>query len=310
MGMNNAAVGVWQTLTLSREVRRRSTTKQKFRQFVKPEDAIGPHMGNQFVFTKMGKVTSTGREVGEYDDIPVTDFPIRSGQVSAAEHSNSIEYTSRAMLFTELSLADAIILALEDDYHEYMDKLAAAQFRQADLVYTPTGTTQNMTYTLSTNGVAGATATRPMAAWDIKNISDIMQDYHIPTVAGGNDYVCISGTKGLRNIKDDSEWIDASKYAQPENLLNGEVGRYQQIRFLHENNALTTAIAGGNSEMIFFGDDPVVEIELYPMELQAAIADSYGRFRAVRWTTFVGFEKVWDFATDDGETRILKVGSL
>lgn len=310
MGMNNASVGVWQTLTLSREVRQRSTNKQKFRQFVKPEEAIGPHMGNQFSYSKMGKVAATGREVGEYDDIPTTTFPIRSNTLTAAEHSNSIEYTSRAMLFSELSLADAIILALQDDYDEYMDKLAAAQFRQADLVYTPTGSTSSMTHTLTTNGVAGAVATRPIAAYDIKNISDIMQDYNIPKVAGSNDYVCITGTKGHRNVKDDGEWIDASKYGQPGNLLDGEVGRYQQIRFLHENNALTQSIAGGNSEMIFFGDDAVVEIELYPMEMQAAIADSYGRFRAVRWTTFVGFDKVWDFGTDDGETRILKVASL
>jgi N4-gp56 family major capsid protein len=300
----------WQTLKLSSDVRRAAINKMVWRQFTRPEAGFGPHMGQTYAFTKTSRVAQRGREIGEFDPVPITTFTITESTVAFAEYSNSIQYTMYASMFSELSLEHVIIKALVDDAADVIDRVTAATFQGADLVYTPTGTVSTKSYIITTNGVAGARSTRPMSAWDIKNIYDLMRGtYNIPGYQGTRKYVCVGSVNALRNIRDDNEWIEASKYAQPNMLLNSEVGEYAGIRFVDENNVLTNVLPGGCGEMIFFGDDPVVEVEMYPLEVQLAIADSYGRYKGIRWTTMVGFARTWSFATE-GQTRIMRVFSL
>ena len=52
-----------------------------------------------------------------------------------------------------------------------------------------------------------------------------------------------------------------------------------------------------------------MEIELYPLELQRAIAESYGRTKGIRWTWYGGFARTWSFATEQ-EVRVIRVDSL
>ena len=115
--------------------------------------------------------------------------------------------------------------------------------------------------------------------------------------------------KVLEYIEDERKELVQSAQIAAIKLLNGEVGMYQNTRFIHENNVLNDALAGGGGEACFFGDDVVVEIEIWQLELQRAIADSYGRSKAIRWTWFGGFEKTWDYPTEN-ETRSLLVSSL
>jgi len=295
---------------LSREVRVAAQKKMKFRQFVRPDVDFGLHEGNQYKFTKLGNIQERARKVGETDDIPQGKPAITSTLMTCDEYSLEVPYTARAAQIAELSLESMIIRQLQNNAIETLDELAAEKFLDSDLVYTPYGTENSKLATLSTSGTAGTTATRPCRGWDIKNIVGRMRsNYNIPGFGGSNNYICIASEAFLRGIVDDAEWIEASKYAQPDKLLNGEVGMYQNTRFIHENNVLNDALAGGGGEAVFFGDDVVVEIEIWQLELQRAIADSYGRSKAIRWTWFGGFEKTWDYPTEN-ETRSLLVSSL
>lgn len=300
----------WQTLKLSREVRRTAQPKMRFRQFVRPEAGFGIHMGDTLDFTKVTRLPQNGRMIGEMDDIPNADLTILRDQVRADEHSLQVQFTGRASMLAELSIEHTIIRELTDNAAIYLDKLAGAEFRKGDFVYTPTGTVSSKTYTLTTNGVAGAVATRPMAAYDIQVISDLMRGtYQIPGFRGTNQYVAISSVNGTRGIKNDADWISPTQYANPDRILQGEIGEYQMFRFLEESNVLTNVITGGGGEMIFFGDDAVIELEIVPLQLQNALADSYGRFKGLRWMWYGGFKKIWSFLTD-GAARIFRVASL
>lgn len=308
--MTTSTTTNWQTLKLSREVRRMAQPKQRFRQFVRPESGFGIHMGDTLDFTKVPRLPQNGRMIGELDDIPNADLTILRDQIKAEEHSMQVQFTGRASMLSELSLEHTIIRELTDNAAIYLDKEAAKEFRKGDLVYTPTGTVSSKTYTLTTNGTPGAVASRPVAAYDIQVISDLMRGtYNIPGFRGTNMYVCISSVNGTRGIKNDADWISPTQYANPERILSGEVGEYQQFRFLEENNVLTNVITGGGGEMIFFGDDAVMELEIIPLQLQNALADSYGRFKGLRWMWYGGFKKIWSFSTD-GAARILRVASL
>lgn len=306
MDWQNDVRGFWFSPKLSRDVRVVSQPRMRFRQLCRPEPGMGPHMGDTYKFTKISNLANGGQMIGEFDDVPVDSLSISYDELTVNEYTNSLEYTWYSSMFSELSVEHAWIMALMNDAVKTLDRAAAAAFRAADLVYTPTGSSSSKSFSLSTTGTAGATSTRNISAWDVKNIVDRMRaTYNMPAYTG-DDYLCVATSTFLRGLKDDSEWVEAAKYGDPERLFSGEVGRYYGVRFIEENNVMNGNLAGGLGEAVFIAYDPVIEIEIYPLEIQAKIAESYGRFRGLRWVNIVGWRKTWDFA-DEGEARLLRV---
>lgn len=302
--------GNWYTLKQSRDVRVVAQTKQRFRQFARPEVNFGAHMGDTFNWPKQFDMDGFGEFIGEFDDVPDGDFEIGFGTVTTGELTRSTTLSHLADLYSELSIVDAAVIALTNNWSKTIDRVVANVFRQCEVIYTPTGTNSSKTYVLSTTGTPGAVATRAFGFWDLRNVVEIMDsDFNIPGYQG-DDYMCITTTKGLRGIREDTEFIDIKKYADPKSLLAGEVGRTEEVRFIKETNALTKNLTAELGEMVFFGDDPIVEIEVYPYEIQAAVQDQWGRFRSMRYTWNGGFARTWVYDDDDGQTRIVRVGSL
>jgi N4-gp56 family major capsid protein len=305
----SALGGTLTSETLSRKARFKAQKKCRFRQLVRVELEFGAHNGDYISLRKFGDLQDAGKKVGEKEKVPETQFLITSGQVQVGEYTNSVPYTQRLSLFAKLSIEDATMVNLTNDMVKTLDHAAAEPFRDADIIYTPTGNTTNKDRALATNGTPADTATRNISAWDIRNIVDDMRSvYNIPAY-DGNDYLCVASSVALRGLKEDSDWVEAAKYGDPEKLFSGEVGRYYGCRFIEENNSLTHSMAGGLGEMIFMGWDPVVEIVAYPEEIQAKIGSDYGRDRAIRWVYFGGWGKTWDYAAD-GEARMVRVYSL
>lgn len=295
--------------TLSRKARFKAQKKCRFRQLVRVELEFGAHNGESISLRKFGDVQTAGKAIGEKEKVPETQFTITSGSVTVREFSNSIPFTQRLSLFAKLSIEDAIMVNLTNDMVKVLDKAAAEPFRDADIIYTPTGNSSGKSRTYATNGTVATTATRNISAWDVRNIVDDMRSlYNIPAY-DGNDYLCVATSTFLRGLKDDSDWVDAAKYGDPEKLFSGEVGRYYGCRFIEENNSLTASLSGGLGEAVFMGWDPVVEIVAYPEEIQGKIGSDYGRDRAIRWVYFGGWGKTWDYNTD-GEARMIRVYSL
>ena len=56
-----------------------------------------------------------------------------------------------------------------------------------------------------------------------------------PTIGG--DYVCIIHPYVAYDLMRDPEWIDAHKYAAPENLYTGEIGKLAGVRFVQSTEA-------------------------------------------------------------------------
>ena len=56
-----------------------------------------------------------------------------------------------------------------------------------------------------------------------------------PTIGG--DYVCIIHPYVAYDLMRDPEWIDAHKYATPENLYTGEIGKMAGVRFVQSTEA-------------------------------------------------------------------------
>ena len=301
--------GVWYTPKLSSVVRRMAQPLTIFRQLVTPEPGIGPHMGTKFVFTKVGDLTSTGRRMGEHDPTPRAGIKITEDYMEPFEISNSIEFTWWSTLFAELSVQHTLIKALMDDYVRTVDYEAAAEFLKADFVYTPTGGPGNKKFVLTNDGTPGAVATRPMSVWDVQNIRGLMtSDFKIPPFDGQN-LLCVSPYSGIRNIRTDQQYVETMKHYDSSMLFAGECNEFEGTRFLMENNVLSTNLPGNNSQMVFIGQDAVVEAVIHPFEIQAMVSENYGRRQGIRYTEVLALKKVYSVAKDETD-RIFVVDSL
>ena len=302
--------GGWWTLKQSSTIRVQGQTKQRFRQFARINEEFGPHQGETFQYMKQGNLTGRGQIIGEFGNVPVADWTNTFDSVTTQWLTNSIALSQEADLYSELSIVDAGLIALINEANASLDLLAAAPFKNCDAIYTPTRTMASKTYSFSTTGTPAATATRNMTLWDVRNINDMMRTTYKVPFWEGSDYVCVTSPLALRGIREDSDFIDIMKYSMPDKLLNSEIGKVENFRFVEETNALDNALAGGLvGEAVFFGFDPVVGAEVYPFVLRAAVADPYGRFRNIRYVWKGGYTRTWTFATD-GELRMIRVGSL
>lgn len=71
-----------------------------------------------------------------------------------------------------------------------------------------------------------------------------------PTIGG--DYVAIIHPYVAYDLMRDPEWIDAHKYAQPENIYTGEIGKIAGVRFVQTTEA--KIFSGGVFATLFMGD--------------------------------------------------------
>ena len=53
----------------------------------------------------------------------------------------------------------------------------------------------------------------------------------------GNYYVAVIHPDVAEDLRNDAAWLEAHKYASPEEIYNGEIGRMHGVRFLESNNA-------------------------------------------------------------------------
>jgi N4-gp56 family major capsid protein len=303
--------GGWYALKISDEVRVASQPKMKFAQLCRPEGRYGPHEGRVLQFNKLGDLQGQGQQMAEFGDVPEGDWSYTFGTVTWNEHSFGNRIHQWADMSSELSVTDASVISLTNHGRRYIDRLAAQPFITADVIYTPTGTVSAKSFALSTTGTPAATASREFSYYDHQNIMDLMKGtYNIPGFMG-DDYVCVATTRFLRGLRTDTELVSIRKYDDPKLILSGEVGNLEGCRFLHENHVQNNSVGtnGVLGEAVYIGADPVIMLETFPFEIQAATPDMWGRIRALRWVWWGGFARVWSWATD-AATRIIRVASL
>ena len=75
-----------------------------------------------------------------------------------------------------------------------------------------------------------------------------------PTIDG--DYVCILHPSVAYSLRKASDWLDAHKYANPEAIYNGEIGKLHGVRFVETTNAKIWKTAkGAVYGCLFLGKD-------------------------------------------------------
>ena len=276
----------------------------KFRQFADVKDAAGQGKGrgDTYHWNVYSDVATAGTTLTETSTMPETNFTITQGTLTIAEYGNSVPYSGKLDELSEHPVTEVIQKVLKNDAKKAFDTAAAGQFNASPLRMIATGGTSTSAITLYTNGTVTGTNNVALGKDHIKAITDTMKERNIPPYVN-EDYIALGRPRTFRQVKNDLESIHQYVDAGFQMILNGEIGRYEGVRFVEQTNQASAAWTNAKSDKAyFFGADTVAEAIAVPEEMRGKIPDDYGRGRGVAWYYLGGFGIVHTGAT---QARIL-----
>ena len=307
----DAPAGVYKSHEMSAALRKAAIAETKNMQFVKPEPGYGKKSGDTITISRISNLAvPTSGQLTESVKIPEDQLTITTIAITVAEWGRAVPYTGLAEDLSMFDIENVVQRALKDQMKLIMDNAVAVAMKAGRIKATPTGVAAIQ---FATNGVAPAQALANINTYHIEQIRDYMYSTLLIPPFESDDYVCLVSTKGKRGIVNDPNWETWHKYTDPESKYNGEIGRYENIRFVEVNNAsaLSGSLGSGGvlGEAVFLGADSVSMAVALDPELRAAIPGDFGRQRAVAWYGILNFGQVWGDSANPGEARVVHVTS-
>jgi N4-gp56 family major capsid protein len=248
----------------------------------------------------------------ETNTMPETNFTITQGTLTISEAGNSVPYSGKLDNLSKFPVMELIQKVLKNDAVKSFDRLAWYQFNQTPLRVIPTGGTDTAAISLYTNGTVTGTNQIAFNNSHAKAIVDTMKERNIPAYIG-DDYYALAWPTTLRTFKNNLETIHQYSETGFKLIMNGEIGRYENVRYVEQTNIVKgnstdglngTPWTGGDSDWIFFfGNDTVAEAIAVPEEMRGKIPSDYGRSKGVAWYYLGGFGIVHTLASN---ARIVK----
>lgn len=307
--LTNSLGGYMYSDSLSKTLRMAVQPLCKFRQFADVKDAAvqGKGKGDTFHWNVYSDVATQGTTLTETNVMPETNFTITQGTMTITEMGNSVPFTAKLDDLSEQPVREIINKVLKNDAKKAFDIAAEAEFNKTPLRVIPTDGTSATAVTLYTNGTVTGTNTIALAAAHVKAIVDVMKERNIPPYEG-DDYFALAHPSTFRSFKNELEAIH--KYV-PEGfgmIMNGEMGRYENTRFIEQTNIAKGTWGQNKSNWAyFFGADTVAEGIAVPEEMRGKIPTDYGRSRGIAWYYLGGYGLVH---TQASQARIIKWDSL
>jgi lipopolysaccharide transport protein LptA len=203
---------------------------------------------------------------------------LTQGTLTITEMGNSVPFTEKLDNLSKHKVTNIINKVLKYDATKAFDIAAHAQFNDTLLRVYETGGTA---ITLSTTGTVGGTSSNALKKAHVKLIVDAMKERNIPAYVA-DDYYCISWPSVYRSFKDELESIHQYTSEGFRMLANGEIGRFENCRFVEQTN-IAKAGTTNTDWAFFFGNDTVAEAICVPEEMRGKIPTDYGRSKGIAW---------------------------
>lgn len=267
----------------------------KFDQFavVKTELNVSPGMTIQFLGYDN---IALGGKLTEGTQMTTKTLSTNTRQITVYEYGNAVA-TSEFLLQTSFRdvMADAAVL-LGRDYATVVDSEERAVLETTtQKVYAGRKASRDL---LGTGDILDVRA--------IKDAVEILSTKNIPKV-DGDFYVCFVHPHQSRNLRDDTAWINAAQYGDPDRIFNGEIGRIEDVVFIETTdltiNAKNVAAGGVTNtnvdtyKSLLFGAEAFAKAVALPVEMRDNGIIDFGREHALGWYTIQGFGTLRDYTT-------------
>lgn len=320
----NSLGGFFYSLNLSKELRMGVQATSKFRQFADVKDAFGKvtRSGQTFTWDTVPMLSRGSRALSETNTIPQGQHTILQGTLTMNERGFSVPYSELLESLSQFNVRQPIMKVLKYDASVDLDALTWQEFNKTPLRAAASATADNIS--LTTNSTATVTASAAMSTQNLKSIVDTMKGRNIPRFAN-DDYYAIARPLGLRGIKNQLETLHQYTESGLDMIMNGEIGRYENVRFVEQttipqggaadsttfdpftDTADPWNVSSGVGDWVFiFGEDTVCEAIHTPEEIRAKMPDDYGRSKGVAWYALLGYGITH---TNPTQARIVKFDS-
>lgn len=265
---------------------------------VQATNATNPGASVKFtIFNDMAAVTSALAETEDVTPVAMSDSQVT---VTLAEYGNATVTTAKLRASSFLPVDPVAANAVGFNAGLSIDTICRNVLQAGDnVIYATGGATAETSRT-------GIDADDTLTAKDIRRAVAQLRAANVPTING--DYVGFihpDVSYDLRGISDASGWRDAYKYTNAMPIYNGEIGKFEAVRFIESpraplfadasNGSGSTgtidvygtlvmgaqALAKGISLGGEYGDQPTI--------VYGNITDLLKRFRPVGWKHFVGY---------------------
>jgi N4-gp56 family major capsid protein len=222
----------------------------KFDQFSTKKTELGVQPGRTINIPRYNNI-KRGGTLTEGTRLQTRGMSMSSASVSVTENGNAVG-------FTEMLLQTS-----------FFDQLAAASLLLGrDMAMVLDGQLRDVV-TNGANVVFGGKKTARTAVMStdvfdtviIKDMVETLETNNSPKWAGDH-YVCFIHPHQARGLRDDSDWINASLYAGVTQIYTGEIGRYEDVRFVSTTvmpNGGNSAVDSNTGDYVDVGYDPTLE---------------------------------------------------
>lgn len=266
----------------SKEVLFLAQPRCKFLQFAKVKRDLQAVRGKSIVFVKYNNLSGGGQLLESDTLTPVG--------MSAAEISIAVHEQANAIQISEMLMRTSLLDILGDSTKLLANNLAVVldgQFRDACLA------TTNVVFG---NGAATATDVTTGSVFNSRAIKDAVQvlaTNNAPKFQG-EYYVCFAHPVQTRQLRDDTNWINANTYMGRRQLYVGEVGMYEGVIFIETTQMPHLDDAGmqdiytdwappGGCQAVVLGENAFAWAIALDVELRDDGIKEFGRKRALGW---------------------------
>jgi N4-gp56 family major capsid protein len=123
----------------------------------------------------------------------------------------------------------------------------------------------------------------------------------------GETYVSFVHPHQSRQLRDDPEYIEVTKYAAPGNFMLGEIGRLNDVVFIETTQVYNNFVSGSSGALyydsIVIGDNAFGHAISLPVELRDGGIIDYGREHRLAWYAIWGLGLITDQSVVIAETN-------
>ena len=177
-------------------------------------------------------------EFRKFSSLPKALTPITEGVTPAGNHLNVSTITATVAQYGDYIVqSDVLELTAIDNTIVEATKILGKQagLTLDTIVRDVLAAGTSVQYAGGVTGDSALTAEKGLTVDDIKKAVAFLRAQNAPTING--DYVAIIHPYAAYDLMSDEKWVEAHKYATPENLYAGEIGKIAGVRFVETSEA-------------------------------------------------------------------------
>lgn len=280
----------------SREILFEAQPLLRFEQFVTRKEELGVMPGEQINFLRYSSIADGDTALTETSNMTKNAITASQISITVGEQGYATQFTERLL---QASFDDVMASASKLLGMHYANRLDS---RIRDVLLTAA----NVKYAGSNSYASALDGNDNFDTVLVKDMVETLATNKCPKI-NGDAYICFVHPHQGRYLRDDPAWINASNYGAPNLLFTGEIGRYEDVRFI-ETTKVTIVQTDGSIysdgadtgltdtdtssvalyQALMIGDHAIGHAISLPVELRDDGIEDFGRFHSLAWYTIDG----------------------